>query len=171
MYLYLLTYLLGKCRLFQHKMHSVFSVWFKIKSNKSNCLFHAKGWYSKWEYILFLLVEHLRQKKASSFHSLTAQCWTVSRWNREIYPHMYSFISQSVAVSHLWDACERRTVGGFTPMSRCLCRVSIKESSVAKLGSVCRRIYRIFSHAYFHHRQIFDKYEVSLLGSHSGFWW
>ncbi|TRY88220.1 hypothetical protein DNTS_026906, partial [Danionella cerebrum] len=35
----------------------------------------------------------------------------------------------------------------------------IKESSVAKLGSVCRRIYRIFSHAYFHHRQIFDKYE------------
>uniref|UniRef100_A0A8C6WN61 MOB family member 4, phocein n=1 Tax=Neogobius melanostomus TaxID=47308 RepID=A0A8C6WN61_9GOBI len=33
------------------------------------------------------------------------------------------------------------------------------ESSVAKLGSVCRRIYRIFSHAYFHHRQIFDKYE------------
>lgn len=39
--------------------------------------------------------------------------------------------------------------------------VSIKESSVAKLGSVCRRIYRIFSHAYFHHRQIFDKYEVS----------
>ncbi|MBN3318635.1 PHOCN protein, partial [Atractosteus spatula] len=41
----------------------------------------------------------------------------------------------------------------------CLRRVSIKESSVAKLGSVCRRIYRIFSHAYFHHRQIFDKYE------------
>ncbi|KAJ7418144.1 MOB-like protein phocein [Willisornis vidua] len=38
-------------------------------------------------------------------------------------------------------------------------RVSIKESSVAKLGSVCRRIYRIFSHAYFHHRQIFDDYE------------
>ncbi|GCC46415.1 hypothetical protein chiPu_0030485, partial [Chiloscyllium punctatum] len=41
-----------------------------------------------------------------------------------------------------------------------LARVSIKESSVAKLGSVCRRIYRIFSHAYFHHRQIFDDYEV-----------
>lgn len=45
----------------------------------------------------------------------------------------------------------------------CVCRVSIKESSVAKLGSVCRRIYRIFSHAYFHHRQIFDEYEVSAL--------
>jgi len=38
-------------------------------------------------------------------------------------------------------------------------RVSIKESSVAKLGSVCRRVYRIFSHAYFHHRQIFDVFE------------
>ncbi|XP_014773220.1 MOB-like protein phocein [Octopus bimaculoides] len=38
-------------------------------------------------------------------------------------------------------------------------RVSIKESSVAKLGSVCRRVYRIFSHAYFHHRMLFDKFE------------
>lgn len=47
-----------------------------------------------------------------------------------------------------------------------LFRVSIKESSVAKLGSVCRRIYRIFSHAYFHHRQIFDEYEVSSLKLH-----
>lgn len=38
-------------------------------------------------------------------------------------------------------------------------RVSIKESSVNKLGSVCRRIYRIFSHAYYHHRQVFDEAE------------
>lgn len=38
-------------------------------------------------------------------------------------------------------------------------RISIKESSVAKLGSVCRRVYRIFSHAYFHHRTIFDEFE------------
>lgn len=38
-------------------------------------------------------------------------------------------------------------------------RVSIKESSVAKLGSVCRRVYRIFSHAYFHHKNIFDEFE------------
>jgi len=38
-------------------------------------------------------------------------------------------------------------------------RVSIKESSVAKLGSVCRRVYRIFSHAYFHHRKIFEDFE------------
>ena len=42
-----------------------------------------------------------------------------------------------------------------------LSRVSIKESSVAKLGSVCRRVYRIFSHAYFHHRSIYDEFEVS----------
>lgn len=38
-------------------------------------------------------------------------------------------------------------------------RVTIKESSVAKLGSVCRRVYRIFSHAFFHHRAIFDEFE------------
>lgn len=38
-------------------------------------------------------------------------------------------------------------------------RVTIKESSVAKLGSVCRRVYRIFSHAFFHHRMIFDEFE------------
>ncbi|KAF7988853.1 hypothetical protein HCN44_007163 [Aphidius gifuensis] len=38
-------------------------------------------------------------------------------------------------------------------------RVSIKESSVAKFGSVCRRVYRIFSHAYFHHLTIFDPFE------------
>lgn len=41
-----------------------------------------------------------------------------------------------------------------------LFRVSIKESSVAKLGSVCRRVYRIFSHAFFHHRSIYDEFEV-----------
>ncbi|KAF0295912.1 MOB kinase activator-like 4 [Amphibalanus amphitrite] len=38
-------------------------------------------------------------------------------------------------------------------------RVSIRESSVSKLGSVCRRVYRIFAHAYFHHRQLFDEFE------------
>ncbi|GMS91158.1 hypothetical protein PENTCL1PPCAC_13333, partial [Pristionchus entomophagus] len=38
-------------------------------------------------------------------------------------------------------------------------RINIKESSISKLGSVCRRVYRIFSHAYFHHRNIFDEYE------------
>ncbi|XP_031562371.1 MOB-like protein phocein [Actinia tenebrosa] len=38
-------------------------------------------------------------------------------------------------------------------------RVSIKESSVAKLGSVCRRVYRIFSHAYFHHKTLYDEFE------------
>uniref|UniRef100_A0A915CTE4 MADF domain-containing protein n=1 Tax=Ditylenchus dipsaci TaxID=166011 RepID=A0A915CTE4_9BILA len=38
-------------------------------------------------------------------------------------------------------------------------RISIKESSIAKIGSVCRRVYRIFSHAYFHHRTVFDAFE------------
>ncbi|KAA0188391.1 MOB family member 4 phocein [Fasciolopsis buskii] len=38
-------------------------------------------------------------------------------------------------------------------------RVSIKDTSVNRLDSVCRRVYRIFSHAYYHHRQIFDQFE------------
>jgi len=42
-------------------------------------------------------------------------------------------------------------------------RITIKESSIAKIGSVCRRIYRIFSHAYFHHRALFDLFEVFLI--------
>ncbi len=40
-------------------------------------------------------------------------------------------------------------------------RVNIKDSSLQKLASVCRRIYRIFSHAYFHHRPIYDQFEVN----------
>ena len=38
-------------------------------------------------------------------------------------------------------------------------RVSIRENSVQKLSSIARRIYRIFSHAYYHHRELFDKFE------------
>ncbi|GAU95550.1 hypothetical protein RvY_07150 [Ramazzottius varieornatus] len=38
-------------------------------------------------------------------------------------------------------------------------RVDIKETSIAKLPSTCRRVYRIFSHAFFHHRPIFDAFE------------
>ncbi|VDK58914.1 unnamed protein product [Anisakis simplex] len=44
-------------------------------------------------------------------------------------------------------------------------RISIKESSISKIGSVCRRVYRIFSHAYFHHRELFDQFEVTLFVS------
>ena len=38
-------------------------------------------------------------------------------------------------------------------------RFDIKESSMQRLGSVARRVYRIFSHAYFHHRTLFDEFE------------
>merc|ERR1712242_116678 len=38
-------------------------------------------------------------------------------------------------------------------------RVSLKLASVSKLGSVSRRIYRIFSHAYYHHKPIFVDFE------------
>jgi hypothetical protein len=27
------------------------------------------------------------------------------------------------------------------------------------LGSICRRIYRVFSHAFYHHRSIYDEFE------------
>ena len=52
-------------------------------------------------------------------------------------------------------------VASLNELSFLMFRVSIKESSVAKLGSVCRRVYRIFSHAFFHHRSIYDEFEVS----------
>lgn len=45
-------------------------------------------------------------------------------------------------------------------------RISIKEASVGKLGSVCRRVYRIFSHAYFHHRRVFDEFEAETFLCH-----
>ena len=67
-------------------------------------------------------------------------------------------LQKSLKERHFLDShfCLRHTLDG----AACLLnsnkyfpsRVSIKESSVAKLGSVCRRVYRIFSHAYFHHR-------------------
>ncbi|CAG5112204.1 Oidioi.mRNA.OKI2018_I69.chr2.g6447.t1.cds [Oikopleura dioica] len=38
-------------------------------------------------------------------------------------------------------------------------RVSMKQTSVAKLGSISRRIYRIFSHAFYHHKPIFLDFE------------
>ena len=38
-------------------------------------------------------------------------------------------------------------------------RVSIKDNAVQKLSSISRRIYRIFSHAYYHHRKLFDEFE------------
>ncbi|KAL5460421.1 hypothetical protein EMCRGX_G033867 [Ephydatia muelleri] len=40
-------------------------------------------------------------------------------------------------------------------------RVSIKETSAQRLSSVARRIYRIFSHAYYHHRTMYDEFESS----------
>jgi hypothetical protein len=41
-------------------------------------------------------------------------------------------------------------------------RVSIPEPSVKCFQSVARRLYRIFSHAYFHHKELFDQIENEL---------
>ena len=38
-------------------------------------------------------------------------------------------------------------------------RVSIKDNSIQRLSSVARRVYRIFAHAYYHHRALFDDFE------------
>eukprot|EP00026_Physarum_polycephalum_P016467 Phypoly_transcript_17380.p1 GENE.Phypoly_transcript_17380~~Phypoly_transcript_17380.p1 ORF type:complete len:221 (-),score=32.30 Phypoly_transcript_17380:43-705(-) len=38
-------------------------------------------------------------------------------------------------------------------------RVSISESSLKYFQSIARRLYRVFSHAYFHHRDLFDQVE------------
>eukprot|EP01112_Ceratiomyxa_fruticulosa_P021563 TRINITY_DN7634_c0_g1_i1.p1 TRINITY_DN7634_c0_g1~~TRINITY_DN7634_c0_g1_i1.p1 ORF type:complete len:211 (-),score=19.82 TRINITY_DN7634_c0_g1_i1:151-783(-) len=38
-------------------------------------------------------------------------------------------------------------------------RVSIPEGSLKHFQSIARRLYRIFSHAFFHHRSLFDMYE------------
>jgi len=45
-------------------------------------------------------------------------------------------------------------------------RVNLKESSVSKLPSTCRRVYRIFSHAFFHHKPIYDDFEKNTLLCH-----
>ncbi|KAG0056782.1 hypothetical protein BGZ83_003400 [Gryganskiella cystojenkinii] len=39
-------------------------------------------------------------------------------------------------------------------------RISVPESSVKNFQSIARRLYRIFAHAYFHHRDIFDAFEA-----------
>ena len=38
-------------------------------------------------------------------------------------------------------------------------RVSISTSATQYFESVCRRLYRIFGHTYFHHRDVFEQFE------------
>mmetsp|Transcript_14756 Transcript_14756/g.20692 ORF Transcript_14756/g.20692 Transcript_14756/m.20692 type:complete len:141 (+) Transcript_14756:31-453(+) len=39
-------------------------------------------------------------------------------------------------------------------------RVNVPDSSAKKLPSLARRLYRIFGHTYFQHREIFDEFEA-----------
>ncbi|KAI8606197.1 Mob1/phocein [Dissophora ornata] len=39
-------------------------------------------------------------------------------------------------------------------------RISVPEGSVKNFQSIARRLYRIFAHAYFHHRDVFDAFEA-----------
>jgi len=38
-------------------------------------------------------------------------------------------------------------------------RISIKEVNVQKLSNICRRVYRIFAHAYYQHKSIYETFE------------
>eukprot|EP00126_Sphaerothecum_destruens_P004605 Sdes_comp18281_c0_seq1m7945 len=38
-------------------------------------------------------------------------------------------------------------------------RIHISEISAREFPAICRRIYRIFSHSYFHHREIFEIFQ------------
>ncbi|KAI8924262.1 Mob1/phocein [Entophlyctis helioformis] len=40
-------------------------------------------------------------------------------------------------------------------------RVSVPETSLKQLHNIARRLYRIFAHAWYHHREIFGEFEVS----------
>ena len=39
-------------------------------------------------------------------------------------------------------------------------RVTVPESSIKHFQSIARRLYRIFAHAYYHHRELFSEFEV-----------
>ncbi|CAG8605890.1 4740_t:CDS:2 [Ambispora leptoticha] len=41
-------------------------------------------------------------------------------------------------------------------------RISIPPSSLKHFQQIARRLYRIFAHAYFHHREIFESFEASV---------
>eukprot|EP00744_Colponema_vietnamica_P012777 GILI01017926.1.p1 GENE.GILI01017926.1~~GILI01017926.1.p1 ORF type:complete len:242 (+),score=63.71 GILI01017926.1:192-917(+) len=40
-------------------------------------------------------------------------------------------------------------------------RLNVPQASIKHFQSIVRRLYRIFAHAYFHHRSIFDSFEAS----------
>jgi hypothetical protein len=42
-------------------------------------------------------------------------------------------------------------------------RQEVSETGKKAFKSMCRRLYRIFAHAAFHHRELFDIYEVCLI--------
>ena len=41
-------------------------------------------------------------------------------------------------------------------------RVSIDHNNIKKLDDIVRRLYRFFSHCYFHHQMIFDEFEKEI---------
>lgn len=40
-------------------------------------------------------------------------------------------------------------------------RYTIQPKAAQQFGNIARRLYRVFAHAYYHHRSVFDEFEVS----------
>lgn len=103
---------------------------------------------------IFLCAAHKTPKECPAIdytrHTLDGAACLLN--SNKYFPSRYLFLLYVISNgSHFYCVNKSRVKLNF--------RISIKESSVAKLGSVCRRVYRIFSHAYFHHRTIFDEFE------------
>lgn len=41
-------------------------------------------------------------------------------------------------------------------------RVTIPASSTKHLNNIVRRLYRLFAHTYFHHKEVFDEFEAEM---------
>lgn len=39
-------------------------------------------------------------------------------------------------------------------------RQNVRENSITKLANICRRIYRLWTHAYYQHRKVYDEFEA-----------
>lgn len=100
---------------------------------------------------IFLCAAHKTPKECPAIdytrHTLDGAACLLN--SNKYFPSRFVYV-----YSHMYFLCIFQTA------NKQICfRISIKESSVAKLGSVCRRVYRIFSHAFFHHRKIFCAFE------------
>lgn len=108
---------------------------------------------------IFLCAAHKTPKECPAIdytrHTLDGAACLLN--SNKYFPSRYLLCASFVQLVAMFIVVARASISSCVKLH--FFRISIKESSVAKLGSVCRRVYRIFSHAYFHHRTIFDEFE------------